>query len=94
MPPAPRAEISITDDGPGIPAELLPELFERFTRADTSRARDADAAGRSTGLGLAIVDAVVTAHSGCITVASGPGRTRFAIVLPLLAEPASQRAMC
>jgi two-component system OmpR family sensor kinase len=68
---------------------LLPELFERFTRADTSRARDADAAGKSTGLGLAIVDAVVAAHSGCITAASRPGMTRFAIILPLLTEPAA-----
>ena len=87
-PGAPRVELSITDDGPGIPPELLPELFERFTRADTSRARDLDAAGKSTGLGLAIVDAVVAAHGGSIAVTSRPGRTRFAIYLPLLPEPA------
>ncbi len=84
LPPGPRVELSITDDGPGIPPELLPELFERFTRADTSRARDASAAGKSTGLGLAIVDAVVAAHEGCISVTSQPGMTRFAITLPLL----------
>jgi len=88
QPGGPRVELSITDDGPGIPPELLPELFERFTRADTSRARDLDAAGKSTGLGLAIVDAVVAAHGGSITVTSRPGRTRFAIYLPLLPEPA------
>ena len=87
-PAVPRVELSITDDGPGIPPELLPELFERFTRADTSRARDLDAAGKSTGLGLAIVDAVVAAHGGSITVTSRPGQTRFAIYLPLLPEPA------
>jgi two-component system, OmpR family, sensor kinase len=87
-PAAPRVELSITDNGPGIPPELLPDLFGRFTRADTSRARDRDAAGKSTGLGLAIVDAVVTAHGGGITVTSRPGRTRFAIYLPLLPEPA------
>ncbi len=87
-PAAPRVELSITDDGPGIPPELLPDLFERFTRADTSRARDLDAAGKSTGLGLAIVDAVVAAHGGSISVTSLPGRTRFAIYLPLLPEPA------
>jgi two-component system, OmpR family, sensor kinase len=87
-PVAPRVELSITDDGPGIPPELLPDLFERFTRADTSRARDLDAAGKSTGLGLAIVDAVVAAHGGSITVTSRPGRTRFALYLPLLPEPA------
>ena len=85
-----RVELSVTDDGPGIPPELLPELFERFTRADTSRARDTRDAGKSTGLGLAIVDAVVTAHGGCITVTSRPGMTRFAIILPMLREPAGQ----
>jgi two-component system OmpR family sensor kinase len=89
-PPEPRVELSITDDGPGIPPELLPELFERFTRADTSRARDGDSAGKSTGLGLAIVDAVVAAHGGAIMVTSRQGMTRFAILLPLLPEPAGQ----
>jgi two-component system OmpR family sensor kinase len=90
LPQGPRVELSITDDGPGIPPELLPELFERFTRADTSRARVATAAGKSTGLGLAIVDAVVAAHEGCISVTSRPGMTRFDIILPLLREPAEQ----
>ncbi len=90
VPPGPRVELSITDDGPGIPPELLPELFERFTRGDTGRAREVSAAGKSTGLGLAIVDAVVAAHAGCIIVTSRPGMTRFAILLPLLREPAGQ----
>jgi two-component system OmpR family sensor kinase len=89
-PPGPRAELSITDDGPGISAELLPELFERFTRGEAGRARDASAAGKSTGLGLAIVDAVVAAHGGAIIVTSHPGMTRFAILLPLLHEPAGR----
>jgi len=90
VPAGPRVELSITDDGPGIPPELLPELFERFTRGEVGRARDASAAGKSTGLGLAIVDAVVAAHGGCIIVTSQPGTTRFAILLPLLPEPAGQ----
>ncbi|MGH3176263.1 MAG: HAMP domain-containing sensor histidine kinase [Streptosporangiaceae bacterium] len=89
-PTGPRVELSITDDGPGISAELLPELFERFTRGEAGRARDASAAGKSTGLGLAIVDAVVAAHGGAIVVTSHPGMTRFAILLPLLHEPAGQ----
>jgi two-component system OmpR family sensor kinase len=89
-PPGPRVELSITDDGPGIPPELLPELFERFTRGEVGRAREVTAAGRSTGLGLAIVDAVVAAHGGAISVTSRPGMTRFAILLPLLREPAGQ----
>jgi two-component system OmpR family sensor kinase len=71
-------ELSVTDDGPGIPPELQPTLFERFVRGDSSRSR---AAG-STGLGLAIVDAVTTAHGGSIEVNSKPGRTRFTITLP------------
>jgi two-component system OmpR family sensor kinase len=89
-PPGPRVELSITDDGPGISADLLPELFERFTRGEAGRARDASAAGKSTGLGLAIVDAVVAAHGGAIVVTSHPGMTRFAILLPLLHDPAGQ----
>ncbi|MGH3244727.1 MAG: sensor histidine kinase, partial [Trebonia sp.] len=85
-PPAPRLVISVTDDGPGIPAELLPDLFERFTRADTSRSHATNAS--STGLGLAIVDAVVTAHHGAVLVTSRPGMTRFTIMLPRATEPA------
>jgi two-component system OmpR family sensor kinase len=91
-PAGPRVELSITDDGPGIAPELLPELFERFTRGDTGRARAAGDAGKSTGLGLAIVDAVVAAHGGGIVVTSRPGMTRFAILLPLLPGSVSQAA--
>jgi two-component system, OmpR family, sensor kinase len=78
------AELTVTDDGPGIPAELQPDLFERFVRGDSSRSR---AAG-STGLGLSIVAAVVTAHHGSVGVTSEPGRTCFRVTLPLLHDPA------
>jgi two-component system, OmpR family, sensor kinase len=74
-------ELSVTDNGPGIPAELQPRLFDRFVRGDSSRSR---AAG-STGLGLAIVDAVVAAHHGRVGLDSEPGRTRFTVTLPRLA---------
>jgi two-component system OmpR family sensor kinase len=77
------AELSVTDDGPGVPAELQPDLFERFVRGDSSRSR---AAG-STGLGLSIVAAVVAAHHGTVSVTSEPGRTRFLITLPVLHDP-------
>jgi two-component system, OmpR family, sensor kinase len=87
LPGAPRLVVSVTDNGPGIPADLLPELFERFTRADTSRSHGANAS--STGLGLAIVDAVVAAHQGAVLVTSRPGMTRFTIVLGRLTEPAT-----
>ncbi|GIF67555.1 sensor histidine kinase [Asanoa ishikariensis] len=73
------AVLTVTDDGPGIPAELQGEIFDRFARGDSSRSR---AAG-STGLGLAIVAAVVGAHRGEVTVASEPGRTAFTVRLPL-----------
>jgi two-component system, OmpR family, sensor kinase len=85
IPAEPRVVLTVTDDGPGIPGGLLPDLFERFTRADTARTHATDAA--STGLGLAIVDAVVAAHDGAVLVTSRPGMTRFTIVLAQLAEP-------
>ncbi len=73
------AVLTVRDNGPGIPPALLPDIFQRFTRADTSRSR---AAG-STGLGLSIVDAVVTAHGGRVSVESNPGATVFTVRLPL-----------
>ena len=76
-----EAVVTIADDGPGIPAELLPVLFERFARGDGSRTR----ATGGTGLGLAIVSAVVEAHGGTVTVTSRPGDTRFVVRLPLAA---------
>ncbi|HEY5820479.1 MAG TPA: HAMP domain-containing sensor histidine kinase [Propionibacteriaceae bacterium] len=80
-----EAVITVTDDGPGIPVEIQNQVFERFTRADTSRVRAAGAAeqGKSTGLGLAIVTAVVEAHQGRVTVRSQPGHTEFTVFLPL-----------
>jgi two-component system OmpR family sensor kinase len=71
------ALVSVTDDGPGIPEHLQPDLFERFARGDSSRSR---AAG-STGLGLSIVAAVVEAHGGRVGVDSRPGHTSFSVAL-------------
>jgi signal transduction histidine kinase len=58
--------LTVTDDGPGIPAELAPRLFERFVRGTGDR-------GGSFGLGLAIVSAVASAHDGSVSVERGPG---------------------
>ncbi|MEV0371143.1 ATP-binding protein [Streptomyces sp. NPDC050636] len=74
----PAVRLEVRDDGPGIPPDLLPHVFERFARGDASRSR---AAG-STGLGLAIVQAVVAAHGGTVAVDSAPGRTVFTVILP------------
>ena len=88
-----RAVVTVADDGPGIPAEIQAHVFERFSRADTSRVRAVGAAsGASTGLGLAIVAAVVEAHHGEVSVTSTPGRTVFSVRLPLAPEPVSEDA--
>ena len=70
--------LQVRDDGPGIPASLVPHIFERFMRGDLARTRTEG----STGLGLSIVSAVVAAHHGTVEVASRPGETVFSIRLP------------
>ncbi|MGC5170746.1 sensor histidine kinase [Microbacterium sp. DT81.1] len=72
------AVLSVHDDGPGIDPALQPELFERFARADRSRARQTG----GTGLGLSIAQAIVTAHHGTVEVDSKPGDTTFTLRLP------------
>jgi two-component system, OmpR family, sensor kinase len=83
-----QALIAVRDNGPGIPGELRPQIFQRFARGDSSRSR---AAG-STGLGLSIVDAVVSAHDGSVTVVSRPGETVFTVMIPLLSGPPERRS--
>lgn len=74
-----RLELSIEDDGPGIPPEQRELVFDRFHRMDVSRAR---AAG-GTGLGLAIARAIVEAHGGRISAGASPaGGARLAVELP------------
>ncbi|MFI9595489.1 sensor histidine kinase [Nonomuraea sp. NPDC052265] len=77
-----EVELTVTDDGPGVPEEIQGELFERFVRADKARSR---ALGGS-GLGLAIVRAVAGAHGGAVSVRSRPGRTAFRVTLPASAS--------
>lgn len=78
--PYTEAVLDVTDNGPGIAPDLLPEVFERFARGDSSRSRGTG----STGLGLSIVAAVVAAHGGRVSVSSRPGRTQFTLHLPLI----------
>ncbi|MFD4506307.1 ATP-binding protein [Streptomyces sp. NPDC058457] len=84
--------IRVRDDGPGIPPAVLPTVFERFTRADTSRTRAGVLAGGS-GLGLAIASAITTAHGGHIDVESTPGRTEFTLELPVTELPPAGTAI-
>jgi two-component system phosphate regulon sensor histidine kinase PhoR len=78
--PRPRAAIHVQDYGPGIPAEHLPRLTERFYRVDVGASREM----KGTGLGLAIVKHIVTRHGGELEVKSQPGQGAcFTVVLPL-----------
>ena len=77
-----RAKVTIYDNGPGIPAEDLPHIFERFYRIEKSRTRSAD--GKGFGLGLSIAYWIVKHHDGEIEVDSTEGEgTTFCIWLPL-----------
>jgi signal transduction histidine kinase len=68
--------VSITDHGPGIPADVLPRIFEAFFTTKPQ--------GSGTGLGLEIVHRIVTQKfGGKIDVKSEPGNTRFEVRLPL-----------
>ncbi len=80
-----QARLIVRDTGPGIPAEDLPHIFERFYRAEKSRTR---ARTGGFGLGLSIAYWIVTHHGGRIEVDSKEGEgTTFRVWLPLLASP-------
>ena len=81
-------DIVVGDDGPGIPEEIMPNLFGRFVRADKGRSREMGC----SGLGLAIVASIVDAHRGTVTAESRPGRTVFTVRLPA-AEDLYENAM-
>jgi signal transduction histidine kinase len=70
--------IEVHDEGPGVPAESLGRIFERFARADPARTRSAG----GVGLGLAIVDAIVKAHGGSATVTNTAQGSTFTLRLP------------
>jgi two-component system, OmpR family, sensor kinase len=72
------AVLTIHDDGPGIPTDLLPNVFQRFTRADIARTRSTGGAG----LGLSLAHSITQAHQGTLTLTSTPGNTTFTLTLP------------
>lgn len=82
-----RIELSVIDDGPGIPKEFIHRIFERFYRVDTARSREQG----GTGLGLSIVKHIIQAHGGDVAAESQPGKgTTFSLTLPW--EPPSPPA--
>lgn len=77
---AAEVEISVTDNGPGIPAEQLGRIFERFTRGDAGLTQRVG----GTGLGLAISKSLVELHGGSIAAESTPGvGSTFSVRLPV-----------
>jgi two-component system phosphate regulon sensor histidine kinase PhoR len=78
-----RVELTVRDDGPGIPQEAKARIFERFYRVDKGRSREQG----GTGLGLAIVKNVMEAHGGEVRVESAPGAgATFFLTLPAKRE--------
>jgi two-component system phosphate regulon sensor histidine kinase PhoR len=72
-------ELCVRDDGPGIPAEALDRVFERFYRVDKARSREQG----GTGLGLSIVKHIVQGHGGKVWAKSEPGKNAaFFFTLP------------
>ncbi|WP_203718921.1 sensor histidine kinase [Asanoa siamensis] len=79
-----QVEITVTDDGPGVPAADRDRVFDRFTRLDDARARDAGGAG----LGLSIVRELVARHGGTVTLADAEPGLRVLVRLPAAELPA------
>jgi two-component system sensor histidine kinase KdpD len=79
--------LRVTDDGPGIPASALPQIFDKFVKADTTQADG----GQGTGLGLTIAKGIMEAHGGAIAAESphSDGRgTRIVLTFPRQELPA------
>lgn len=84
-----QAVITVTDNGVGIPAELLPQIFDLFVQSN----RSLDRSQGGLGIGLSVVRRLIEMHDGRVSAASdGPGRgARFEIVLPIIDRPRELR---
>ena len=80
-----RVALVVADDGPGIPAEHLDRVFQRFYRVEGGHAS-------GSGLGLAIAHELAGRMGGCVTVSSRPGATAFTLDLPAVRQPEPQGA--
>ncbi|TFD76915.1 sensor histidine kinase [Cryobacterium fucosi] len=79
-----RASVAVVDHGEGIPPQIRDKIFQRFWRADTSRARETG----GSGLGLAIVASIVASHNGTVQVLDTPGGgATFRVWFPLAGSP-------
>ncbi len=84
QPTGATVELTVEDDGPGVPPDDRSRIFERFTRLDEARTRD----DGGMGLGLAMVRAIVTRHGGTVTVDDAElGGARFVVTLPASDAP-------
>ena len=86
-----QAQLIVNDTGPGIPAEDLPHVFERFYRGEKSRTRSRE--GKGFGLGLSIAYWIVRNHGGRIEVDSNEGQgTTFYVWLPLAEDDCQSKS--
>jgi two-component system OmpR family sensor kinase len=81
-----QVQVTVTDEGPGLPDSIRERAFERFTRAEESRTRRSGSSGGS-GLGLSIVAAVVGAHDGSVHLDSDGNGTTVTVTLPGSSAP-------
>ncbi|MDT0443070.1 sensor histidine kinase [Streptomyces johnsoniae] len=85
-PGADALTLTVADDGPGIPAEVLPHVFDRFTKGDAARTRS-----EGSGLGLAIAAENARLHGGTLTAANAPeGGAVFTLTLPQVRDRSSR----
>jgi len=86
-----EAVLEVIDDGPGIPPEALPHVFERFFRADSVRTHSVNGAG----LGLSLVCSICQAHGGTVQAANRPeGGCRITVRLPLAPSLSRHHSVC